>query len=250
MKRKLLLTILIITTLFTFGCKKVQDVENTTQLNNNTNTEVINEKNGNEKENTKMDNNYQLRSPQTGDLIATFKTSMGDFKIRLFPEEAPRTVENFVQHAKDGYYNGLIFHRVIEDFMIQGGDPKGTGTGGESIWGTPFKDEFSTKLYNYRGALSMANSGPNTNGSQFFIVTKETTSSDELKYLEMLRYTDETVKNYSELGGTFWLDNKHTVFGQVFEGMDIVDSISKVNVGERDKPIKDVVVNSIEINEF
>ncbi|MCX7772930.1 MAG: peptidylprolyl isomerase, partial [Clostridia bacterium] len=130
---------------------------------------------------------YQLSAPQKGDLIAIMKTTLGELSIRLFPEEAPRTVENFVTHAKNGYYDNLIFHRIINDFMIQGGDPKGTGTGGQSIWGSPFKDEFSSKLYNLRGALSMANSGPNTNGSQFFIVQKKSVSSRELQYLKTLQ---------------------------------------------------------------
>lgn len=101
---------------------------------------------------------------------ATIKTNKGDMKFNLYDDLAPKTVENFVTHAKNGYYDGLIFHRVIKDFMIQGGDPTGTGCGGESIWGTPFQDEFNLDARNYYGALSMANSGPNTNGSQFFIV--------------------------------------------------------------------------------
>ena len=105
-----------------------------------------------------------------GDTVVTINTSMGDSKIKLFPEKAPKAVENFVTHAKNGYYNNVIFHRVINDFMIQGGDPEGTGYGGESIWGKPFEDEFSNELRHFRGALSMANAGPNTNGSQFFIV--------------------------------------------------------------------------------
>jgi len=103
---------------------------------------------------------------------ATIKTNHGEILIQLFPEQAPKTVENFVGLAKKGYYDGVIFHRVINDFMIQGGDPTGTGMGGESIWGAPFEDEFSNELFNIRGALSMANAGPATNGSQFFIVQK------------------------------------------------------------------------------
>ena len=102
--------------------------------------------------------------------IATIKTNHGDLRIKLFPEHAPKTVANFVALSKDGYYDGVIFHRIIKDFMIQGGDPTGTGMGGESIYGESFEDEFSEELYNIRGALSMANAGPNTNGSQFFIV--------------------------------------------------------------------------------
>ena len=112
---------------------------------------------------------YQLDMPQKGEEIAIMHTSMGDISIRFFPEAAPKAVENFKTHAKDGYYDGLTFHRVINDFMIQGGDPNGDGTGGDSIWGEPFEDEFSDTLFNIRGSLSMANSGPDTNGSQFFI---------------------------------------------------------------------------------
>ncbi|MDP4120214.1 MAG: peptidylprolyl isomerase [Bacillota bacterium] len=112
---------------------------------------------------------YQLNTPKKGDQIAIMHTGYGDITLRFFPEAAPKAVENFITHAKNGYYNGLDFHRVVSGFMIQGGDPKGDGTGGESIWKTPFADEFSTKLYNIRGAVAMANSGSNTNGSQFFI---------------------------------------------------------------------------------
>jgi len=106
---------------------------------------------------------------QAGEVLVEMNTTLGAIKIKLFPEFAPKTVENFLGHAKSGYYNGIIFHRVIQDFMIQGGDPTGTGMGGESIWGDSFEDEFSDKLFNLRGALSMANAGPNTNGSQFFL---------------------------------------------------------------------------------
>ena len=114
----------------------------------------------------------QLDPPEKGEEIAVIHTSMGDIKVKFFPDEAPKAVENFKTLAKDGYYDGITFHRVINDFMIQGGDPTGTGTGGESIYGGAFEDEFSPNLYNFRGALSMANSGMNTNGSQFFIVQK------------------------------------------------------------------------------
>lgn len=114
----------------------------------------------------------QLDKPIKGDTVALIKTNKGDIKIRLFPDKAPKTVENFVTHSKNGYYNGIIFHRVIKGFMIQGGDPTGTGRGGESIWGKGFEDEFSPELHNFRGALSMANTGmPFSNGSQFFIVS-------------------------------------------------------------------------------
>lgn len=193
---------------------------------------------------------YQLSAPNKGDLVANVRTTMGNIAVRLFPEEAPRTVENFVTHARNGYYNNLKFHRVINDFMIQGGDPKGNGTGGQSIWGSAFKDEFSTKLYNLRGALSMANSGSNTNGSQFFIVQKKSGSSREIQYLKALKYPDEIVEAYETVGGTMWLDNKHSVFGQVFEGMDVLDKIAEVETDGSDRPLEDVLVLEIEIKEF
>ena len=193
----------------------------------------------------------QTQKPSVGDDYAVIKTNFGEIKIRLFPEQAPKAVENFVTHAKNGYYDGLIFHRVIKDFMIQGGDPDGTGMGGESIWGNPFEDEFSPELHNLRGALSMANAGPGTNGSQFFIVQAKEVSDD---MLDQLRRADESyfptdcIANYENMGGTPWLDYKHTVFGQVFDGMDAVDSIADVKVDYfQNKPNDDVVIEKIEI---
>ncbi len=193
--------------------------------------------------------NYQLIAPTEEDTVAVMHTNMGDIKIKLFPNEAPKAVENFVTHANNGYYNGLIFHRVIKDFMIQGGDPTGTGMGGESIWGRSFKDEFDPKLHNLRGALSMANAGPNTNGSQFFIVQANTVPSNMLDQMRDMpdSFPEATVNAYESMGGTPWLDFRHTVFGQVVEGMDTVDAIANVKVGGADKPIDDVVINSIEI---
>lgn len=192
----------------------------------------------------------QLEKPVAGETVATMKTSMGDIKIRLFPEAAPKTVENFTTHAKNGYYDGLIFHRVINDFMIQGGDPTGTGCGGQSIWGSTFEDEFCTDLHNLRGALSMANAGPGTNGSQFFIVQADEVSRDLIEQMEQLSdrgFPTETVENYKAVGGTPWLDFKHTVFGQVYEGMDVVDAIANVETARGDKPVVDVVINTIVI---
>jgi peptidylprolyl isomerase/peptidyl-prolyl cis-trans isomerase B (cyclophilin B) len=150
--------------------------------------------------------------------VANFETNKGNFKIKLFASDAPKTVNNFVVLSRDGFYNGLTFHRIISDFMIQGGDPSGDGTGGP---GYQFEDEINDhKLV--RGTLAMANSGEDTNGSQFFIVTKEATD---------------------------WLDGKHTAFGEVIEGMDIVAEIEKVEVGENDKPISPITINKIEIVE-
>lgn len=192
----------------------------------------------------------QLAKPVAGETVATMQTSMGDIKIRLFAEAAPKTVENFTTHAKNGYYDGLIFHRVINDFMIQGGDPTGTGCGGQSIWGSTFEDEFCTDLHNLRGALSMANAGPGTNGSQFFIVQADEVSRDLVEQMEQLSdrgFPTETVENYKAVGGTPWLDYKHTVFGQVYEGMDVVDAIANVKTARGDKPVEDVVINTIVI---
>ena len=192
----------------------------------------------------------QLDKPLSGETVATMKTNMGDIKIRLFADLAPKTVENFTTHAKNGYYDGLVFHRVIKDFMIQGGDPTATGCGGESIWGKAFEDEFCVDLHNLRGALSMANSGPCTNGSQFFIVQASDVDPGFISQMAQLTdrgFPSETVENYKAVGGTPWLDFKHTVFGQVFEGMDVVDAIANVKTARGDKPVEDVVINSIEI---
>ena len=197
---------------------------------------------------------YQCRQPQAGEEIAIMETSKGTIKFRLFPEKAPKAVENFTTHARDGYYDGLIFHRVIRDFMIQGGDPKGTGTGGESIWGKAFKDEFDPLLHNYRGALSMANAGPNTNGSQFFIVHASDAPPQMLSQMKELGadagFPEQVVEAYEKLGGTPWLDFKHTVFGQVFEGMDVVDAIACTEVGYNDRPKEPVTINSITITSY
>ncbi|XP_071723105.1 peptidyl-prolyl cis-trans isomerase CYP71-like [Rutidosis leptorrhynchoides] len=147
-------------------------------------------------------------------------TTMGDIHMKLYPEECPRTVENFTTHCKNGYYDNLIFHRVIKGFMIQTGDPVGDGTGGQSIWGGEFEDEFHKSLRHDRPfTVSMANAGPNTNGSQFFITTVATP----------------------------WLDNKHTVFGRVVKGMDVVQGIEKVKVGKNDKPYQDVKILNVTV---
>lgn len=191
----------------------------------------------------------QLSTPQKGDTLAVMHTNMGDIKIKLFPEKVPKTVENFVTHSKNGYYNGLKFHRVINDFMIQGGDPRGNGTGGESIWGGSFPDEFDPELHNLRGALSMANSGPDTNGSQFFIVQAREVPANMLEQMRDLEdngFPADITAAYAELGGTPWLDFRHTVFGQVTDGMDVVDKIAAVETNN-DVPCEDVIISSIDI---
>lgn len=180
---------------------------------------------------------------------AILDTSQGQIIIQLFEKQAPKTVENFIGLANKGYYDGTIFHRVISDFMIQGGDPNGDGTGGESIWGGSFEDEFSDELFNIRGALSMANAGPNTNGSQFFIVQNKNMPKRYIREMEPAGYPKEIIKRYKQ-GGTPWLDQKHTVFGQVIEGMDVVDKIAKVPRNKlNDKPKEDVIINKVTIED-
>jgi cyclophilin family peptidyl-prolyl cis-trans isomerase len=144
------------------------------------------------------------------------ETNHGSIRLELFDEDAPKTVENFTKLARDGFYNGVIFHRIIPDFMIQGGDPTGTGSGGP---GYQFEDEFNPNLVE-RGALAMANAGPNTNGSQFFIVTAEACP---------------------------WLDGKHTVFGRVVSGMEVVDAIERVETAANDRPVDEVRIESISV---
>lgn len=183
---------------------------------------------------------------------ATIKTNKGDMSFELYPQYAPKAVENFATHAKNGYYNGLIFHRVIKDFMIQGGDPTGTGCGGESIWGKSFEDEFSLDARNYYGALSMANSGPNTNGSQFFIVQAKSVPDSLLSQMEGLKdngYPQAVIDKYKEVGGTPWLDFHHTVFGMITDGADVLEDIASTRTGMGDKPVYDVVIDTIEIED-
>lgn len=213
----------------------------------------------------------QLEEPKEGEEIAIVKTNMGDIKIKLCPEEAPKAVENFVTHAKEGYYDGLTIHRVVKDFVIQGGDPARNGTGGESIWGEPFEDEFSQDMYHFNGAVAMANSGADTNGSQFYIVARPTMLDGYFEYVDSVteengdsellvnpstnkifrfNYSEEARNKYNELGGTPELDYGYSVFGQVFEGLDIVNVINSVEVDENDKPVTDVVIETIEIVKY
>ena len=249
---------------------------------------------------------FQTEAPAEGEQVAILHTDKGDIAMRFFPEAAPKTVENFITHAKNGYFNGLLFHRVINDFMIQTGDPTGTGAGGESIWGGDFEDEFDQKLCNIRGAVAMANGGPGTNGSQFFINQKKpdgSTAADlkkEYDYATIMAmyqsYYDQYAAQYGEEftnyyktveafvegmtgssispistlvpdavwelyakeGGNISLDGAwrktagHTVFGQVYAGMDVVDAIAAVEVDadNNDKPLTDVTIKSVEITTY
>ncbi len=200
----------------------------------------------------------QFSEPKKGETVAEIVISgYGSIFVKFFNDAAPKAVENFTTHAKDGYYNGLTFHRVINDFMIQGGDPDGTGTGGKSIWGDDFEDEFSDKLQPYRGALCMANIGqPDTNGSQFFIVqAKDTYNQDMLTQVEQrfgVTFDEDAVANYGKVGGTPWLYQKHTVFGQVYEGMDVLDAVAAVDVdvNAEYKPVNDVTIEKINVFEY
>lgn len=192
---------------------------------------------------------------QEGEEIAVITVKgYGEIKVRFFPDEAPKAVENFTTHAKEGYYDGLTFHRVIADFMIQGGDPKGDGTGGESIWGEGFGPEPSDKLYHFPGALCMAQSSmPNSIGSQFYIVQGDAVTEEYLEQVEAYRgetYPDAVKEKYLELGGTPHLDGDYTVFGQVFEGMDVVEKIADCETDGNDMPVQTVTIEKIEVVEY
>ncbi len=243
----------------------------------------------------KEDYGFQTEMPEKGEEVAILHTNMGDICIRFFPKGAPKAVENFKTHIKNGYYDGLTFHRVANDFMIQGGDPKGDGTGGESIWGSSFEDEFCEKLVNIRGALAMANSGIDTNGSQFFInqaeknITRDDYDYDMMVnayseyYDQYVQYygneflsaypdldtylasvmtpnpkliPDEVWDLYEKYGGNIHLDGAwratggHTVFGQVYDGMDVVDAIAKVEVDSNSKPLEAIVIKKAELVKY
>lgn len=191
----------------------------------------------------------QLEDPDDDALIATIYTSVGEFRMVLYPDYAPRAVDNFYQHAVDGYYNGRIFFRVIDNFMIQTGDPRDDGTGGESIWQKPFEDEFTNDLWHFRGAVAMANTG-DTNGSQFFIVQNyevpEQTMEEMAEYPEL--FPEEVVEQYAEEGGAPWLDHVHTVFGHVISGMETVDKIAMTETDENDRPTDKIIIQSIDFN--
>lgn len=190
----------------------------------------------------------QLELERVSGPTAVISTNYGDITVQLFPEQAPKTVENFVTLARRGYYDGVNFHRVIADFMIQGGDPTGTGAGGESAFGEPFADEFSKKLFNLRGALSMANAGLNTNGSQFFIVQNQHLSPEMNVQMEVAGYPKKVIEAYAN-GGTPWLDFHHTVFGQVIAGMDVVDQIAACATDAQDKPQQDVTIQTVKVTD-
>ena len=208
--------------------------------------------------------------PQEGEKVAVMTVKgFGEIVIRLFPEQAPKTVENFTTLAEPGYYDGLTFHRVVKDFMIQGGDPRGDGTGGKSAFGGAFEDEFSDSLYNFTGAVSMANAGPNTNGSQYFINEGSSSPISEEYFAAVVNYNknqrgygresfDPAVKElYGKVGGNPLLDGAHSVFGQVVEGMDVLHAVASVpthdnpDTGEQGRvPDEEIIVESIRIEAY
>lgn len=182
--------------------------------------------------------------------VARIQTNYGELRLKLFADHAPKTVANFIALSKSGYYDGVIFHRVIKDFMIQGGDPTGTGMGGESIYGDSFEDEFSMEVFNLRGALSMANAGPNTNGSQFFIVQNQHFHYNQ-KELERGGWPKEIAAAYVKNGGTPHLDQRHTVFGHLVDEVSysVLDKIAFADTGDMDRPIDPIVIQTIEIED-
>lgn len=220
---------------------------------------------------------YQLDAPEKGEEIAVITMESGEvIKLRFFPDQAPKTVYNFKLHAVQGYYDGLTFHRIVRNFMIQGGDPEGDGYGGESVWGKAFPDEFAANLVNIDGAVSMANSGVNTNGSQFFInctdgakpswenyqqgfevyqQDPDAFTSRYGKWIKMDSVPQEMKDLYNEHGGNPHLDGYyttngegHTVFAQVFEGMEHVLALSRNDVQEDGQtPVEPIVIKSVEI---
>jgi peptidyl-prolyl cis-trans isomerase B (cyclophilin B) len=213
------------------------------------------EYNKNEQERIKNDFTYQMSTPKAGDTVAFLETNKGTIKIKLFPNEVPEAVESFTKLAEKGYFNGLNFYSVIKNSMIKSGDPKNDGTGGQSIWGKPFEDEFTLKLHHFRGALSMDSTGMSTNGSRFFIVqnkkiTDSKTIADMNAQKKSLAMNSKLYDLFMKNGGEPSLDWKNTIFGQVYDGIKIVDSIASVEVDSKSKPVKDVIINKVEIKKF
>lgn len=236
--------------------------EKTKTNTTNTNTTNTAKKETVKKNTVKEDYDYleaakkQMALPEKGEQVAIMHIKdYGDVSIRLFPNVAPKAVENFVKHSQDGYYNGVTFHRVIEEFMIQGGDPQGTGRGGESIWGKDFEEEIDDSIKPYRGSLCMASRGSKNSpslGSQFYIV-QANYHENIVERLQNAGATESMIKAYEKYGGdlfNLFFYDYYTVFGQVYDGMDVVDKIAKVETDENDKPTKDVVIESIEITEY
>lgn len=197
----------------------------------------------------------QFQAPAEGDPIAIFDTSLGEVRAVLYPQYAPMAVENFTELAKQGYYNGTTFHRAVYGFVVQGGDATGTGTGGSSIWnGEPFAPELSAKLHHYSGALCAAKSEESERSilSQFYFVQAlpQTLESGLQSQLKEAGAPEEVLNAYNAAGGLPYLDYTDTVFGQVYQGMDVVDAIAQVGTDENGKPLEDVLVNSVTISTY
>lgn len=193
----------------------------------------------------------QTGEPEEGETVAIIHVKdMGDICMKFFYEDSPLAVENFVTLAANGYYDGTIFHRVIGDFMIQGGDPTGTGSGGESMWGEYFKNEYSDRLAHINGSVAMARTQAlDTNGSQFFINNNDDITWTDA-YLQAYEIPSEWWDAYKAGGGNPHLQDLYTVFGQVYDGLDVLDAISAVETDDSDKPVTDVVIESIEITQY
>ena len=235
--------------------------KNTTNTSNSSNNSATNSTSNSTESSTDDDSfdyesaaEEQMAEPKAGETIAVMHVkNYGDITFKFFEDKAPKAVENFLTHAKEGYYNGAKFHRVMEDFMIQGGDPKGDGTGGESIWGKGFEEEFDQSLVPYRGALCMASAGTGTStlGSQFFIV-QANADATQSKSLKTYGYPEGLINAYSKYGGYLSLYKSYTVFGQVVSGMDVVDKIAQVektqsSTGELSVPVEDIIIESIDV---
>lgn len=224
---------------------------NTANSENKTETEEENDDDFDYEEAAKE----QMEQPKTGETIAIMHVKgFGDITFKFFEDKAPKAVENFLTHSKEGYYDGVKFHRVMEEFMIQGGDPEGNGTGGESIWGEGFEEEIDQGLFPYRGALCMASTGYGNSslGSQFFIVqaNADETMANSLKTYGS--YPDSLIAQYEKYGGYPSLYKQYTVFGQVVDGMDVVDEIAKVEKiqstsRELSTPVEDIIIETIEV---
>lgn len=236
---------------------------NTATSNNTVDNETVdNQTHENEKSTTESSTyeqyaKEQMADPEEGETIAIIHVkNYGDITVKFFDAVAPKAAQNFITHAKDGYYDGVIFHRVINEFMIQGGDPLGTGYGGESIWGKGFEEELSQKLLPYRGSLCMASAGTGTSslGSQFFI-TQAHYDEETAQILEQYYgFPKEIMNMYKKYGGYMSLYQQYTIFGQVIDGMDVVDKIAVVETSQeattKDKPLEDVVIESIEVTTY
>lgn len=272
MKKKIITAMLLIA--LTAGMNACGSENTTTTETTNSANSTNSPTTANIQENSTIgDNNFMdyasfdnFKEPNEGDeiIVMTIK-DYGVVKIRLFPDLVPKAVENFVTHAKNGYYDGLTYHRIVSEFMIQGGDPMGLGIGGESIWGGKFDSGMTDRLHHFTGALAYANSGSTaTSGSQFYIVVNKPLTQTEINQYVQAGYSfdDETIAKYKEVGGAPFLDGgifggqyAYTVFGQVYEGQNIIETISKVETtpnssNEKSSPVTPVIIESIKVETY